>query len=181
GLYKTELEFRQNGSKTGLDNAEKKEMEEKLMFAVLGLVRDFREFNAEEIQAWVSLKWLTKEQIEVEKLSRNTFIFYCRTLSTLSYKGALVIFKRWIPNSSLRDYDLSWVTLWVRIEGLPLHINQVHIASNLLERFGPVIYFDGKVKVDGPQKIVRARHDSCSREHSYLDVTLRSNKENKMG
>ncbi|KAL2937483.1 hypothetical protein RDABS01_020932 [Bienertia sinuspersici] len=40
------------------------------------------------------------------------------------------------------------------LEELPLHINQVHVASALLERFGSVIYSDGKGKVDGPQKVV---------------------------
>ncbi|KAL2921484.1 Disease resistance-like protein DSC2 [Bienertia sinuspersici] len=92
-------------------------MEEKLSFVVLGAFRDFRNFSVEEIQAWVSLKWLTREPIEVDKASRSTFIFYYKSgedrdkllaLSTACYKGALVIFKRWIPNSSLRDHDFSW-------------------------------------------------------------------------
>ncbi|KAL2901872.1 hypothetical protein RDABS01_026954, partial [Bienertia sinuspersici] len=124
------------------------------------------EFSVEEVQTWVSLKWLTREPIEVEKASRNTFIFYCKSgedrdkllaLSTACYKGALIIFKRWIPNSSLRDHDFSWGSIWVKIEGLPLHINQMHAASSLLERFGSVIYFDGKLNTEGPQKVIRAR------------------------
>ncbi|KAL2925504.1 hypothetical protein RDABS01_029979 [Bienertia sinuspersici] len=114
----------------------------------------------------VSLKWLTRALIEVEKVSMNVFIFYCQNgedrdklvaLSTACYKGALIVFKRWIPNSSLADYNFSLATLWVGVEGLPLHINQVHVASKLLERFGSVVYFDGKVRTEGPQKAVRAR------------------------
>ncbi|KAL2906331.1 Collagen-like protein 6, partial [Bienertia sinuspersici] len=158
--------FDKLGPKLDLTTLKKKEMEEKLNFAALGLFRDFREFSAEEVQAWVSLKWLTREPIEVEKASRNTFIFYCKSgedrdkllaLSTTCYKGALIIFKRWIPNSSLRDHDFSWGSIWVKIEGLPLHINQIHAASSLLERFGSVIYFDGKLNTEGPQKVIRAR------------------------
>ncbi|KAL2925923.1 50S ribosomal protein L22 [Bienertia sinuspersici] len=132
----------------------------------LGLFRDFRNFSVGEIQAWVSWKWLTKAPIEVERLSRNVFIFYCHSgedrdklvaLSTACYKGALMVFKKWTPNSSLMDYDFSWGTLWIKIEGLPLHINQVRVAADLLERFGSVVYFDGKSKTEGPQKTVRAR------------------------
>ncbi|KAL2906276.1 hypothetical protein RDABS01_004986 [Bienertia sinuspersici] len=141
-------------------------MEEKLMFAVIGMFRDFRDFKEGEIQAWVSVNWLTKAPIEVEKVSRNAFIFFCyngedrdklAALSTACYKGALIVFKKWIPSSSLMDYDFSWGTIWIKVEGLPLHVNQVHVASNLLERFGSVIYFDGKAKTDGPQKVIRAR------------------------
>ncbi|KAL2931943.1 hypothetical protein RDABS01_037353 [Bienertia sinuspersici] len=141
-------------------------MEEKLMFAVLGLFGDFRDFREGEIQAWVSQKWLTRSPIKVEKASRNAFIFYCYNgedrdklvaLSTACYKGALMVFKKWIPSSSLMDHDFSWGTLWIKVEGLPLHVNQVQVASNILERFGSVLYFDGKTKTDGPQKFVRAR------------------------
>ncbi|KAL2903627.1 DNA ligase 1, partial [Bienertia sinuspersici] len=78
-------------------------------------------------------------------------------LSTTCYKGALIVLRRWIPNSSLVDYDFSWATMWVRVKGLPLHINQVHVAANLLERFGSVVYFDEKVKTEGTQKAIRAR------------------------
>ncbi|KAL2945380.1 Protein piccolo [Bienertia sinuspersici] len=123
-------------------------MEEKLMFAVLGLFHDFRDFKKEEIQAWVSWKWLTKAPIEVEKLA---------ALSTTYYKGGLMVFRKWIPNSSLMDYDFSWGAMWIKVEGLSVHINQVHVASNLLERFGFDIYFEGKTKTEGPQKFVRAR------------------------
>ncbi|KAL2899933.1 Deoxyhypusine hydroxylase [Bienertia sinuspersici] len=95
-------------------------MKEKITFAALGLVRDFRDLSSEEVQAWVALKWLSREPIEVEKVSRNIFIFICRSgedrdriiaLSTACYEGALFVFKRWIPNSSLRDYDFSWATV----------------------------------------------------------------------
>ncbi|KAL2941021.1 Serine hydroxymethyltransferase 2 [Bienertia sinuspersici] len=132
-------------------------MEEKLMFAVIGLFYDFRDFQEGDIQEGVSLKWLTRAPIEVEKVSRNAFIFFCHNgedrdklaaLSTACYKGALMVFKKWIPNSSLMEYDFSWGTLWVKIEGLPLHINQVQVASNLLKRFGSVVYFVGKAKMD---------------------------------
>ncbi|KAL2927159.1 (S)-tetrahydroprotoberberine N-methyltransferase [Bienertia sinuspersici] len=151
--------FDKLGPKLDWTTVKKKEMEEKLSFAALGVFRDFREFSVEDIQAWVSLKWLTREPIEVDKASRNTFIFYCKhgkdrdkllTLSTTCYKGALIIFKRWIPNSSLRDHDFSWGTMWVKMEGLSLHINQMYVASSLLERFGSVIYFDGKLNTEGP-------------------------------
>ncbi|KAL2942577.1 RNA-directed RNA polymerase L [Bienertia sinuspersici] len=91
-------------------------MEGKLRFAVLGLFRDFRDFKEGEIQAWISLKWLTRAPIEVEKVSRNAFIFFCysgedrdklATLITACYKGALIVFKKWIPNSSVMDHDFS--------------------------------------------------------------------------
>ncbi|KAL2929658.1 50S ribosomal protein L22 [Bienertia sinuspersici] len=104
------------------------------MFAVIGLFRDFRDFKEGEIQAWVSMKWLTKAPIEVEKVSRNAFIFFCyngedrdklAALSSACYKGTLIVFKKWMPSSSLMDYDFSWGTVWIKVEGLPLHVNQV--------------------------------------------------------
>ncbi|KAL2904011.1 50S ribosomal protein L22 [Bienertia sinuspersici] len=97
------------------------------MFAVIALFRDFRDFKAGEIQTWVSMKWLTRAPIDVEKVSKNAFIFFCYSgedrdklaaLSTACYKGALRVFKKWIPNSSLMDYNFSWGTLWIRVEGL---------------------------------------------------------------
>ncbi|KAL2905133.1 hypothetical protein RDABS01_003843 [Bienertia sinuspersici] len=112
------------------------------MFVVIGLFRDFRDFKEGEIQAWATLKWLTRSPIEVDKVNIDKLA----ALSTAYYKGALIVLKKWTPNTSLMDYDFSWGTLWVRIEGLPLHINQVHVASNLLERFGTVLYFDGKIR-----------------------------------
>ncbi|KAL2939782.1 Toll-like receptor 5 [Bienertia sinuspersici] len=33
----------------------------------------------------------------------------------------------------------------------------MHVASDLLELFGSVVYFDGKINSDGPQKVIRAR------------------------
>ncbi|KAL2923043.1 hypothetical protein RDABS01_014534, partial [Bienertia sinuspersici] len=53
--------------------------------------------------------------------SRNAFIFFCYSgedrdklaaLSTVFYKGALIVFKKWIPSSSLMDHDFSWGTIW---------------------------------------------------------------------
>ncbi|KAL2926140.1 putative branched-chain-amino-acid aminotransferase [Bienertia sinuspersici] len=144
------INFDKLGPKVDCTFLKRKEMEEKLMFAVIGLFRDFRDFKEGEIQAWVSMKWLTKDPIEVERDK-------LAALSTACYKGALIVFKKWMPSSSLIDYDFSWGTVWIKVEGLPLHVNQVQVASNLLERFGSVLYFDGKVKTNGPQKIFRAR------------------------
>lgn len=127
--------------------------------AILGQFKDYKNFSAAEIQSWVNSYWFTNEEIRVEKLGK-TFFFYCKdiddrdnllSMKNACFHGALLVFKCWFPSAALRSFNFSICSLWIRVEGIPLTSNRVHVAERALKKIGRVICFDEASHREGPK------------------------------
>ncbi|KAL2929978.1 Phosphoglucosamine mutase [Bienertia sinuspersici] len=103
-------------------------------YGVIALFKDFREFEANAIQKWVD-DWLKLGPIMVQKIS--------------------LIFKEWREERALRDYKFAETTIWMRVEGLPVSVDQTKLALNILERVGVCIYVDKDNDQETPQSSTR--------------------------
>lgn len=71
-----------------------------LLNAVVGKVKDVRDFQERTIQDWVYLKWITHDDISIKKVGKLFFFFRLdnrdrenlAALGSASYDGALVVF-----------------------------------------------------------------------------------------
>lgn len=99
-----------------------------LFQAVVGRVKDIRDFQEEEIREWVNQMWITNGDIRVKKVSK-LFFFICPDLrdrhnlvsrGMANYQGALIIFSKCEPRRPFNALVLPRVPIWIRIEGLPL-------------------------------------------------------------
>ncbi|KAL2895938.1 hypothetical protein RDABS01_000472 [Bienertia sinuspersici] len=132
---------------------------------IIGLFKDFREFEEASVQQWVN-SWLKLGPIIVQKISRRLFIFHCileddkRSFlhhATACFHASLVIFKDWQEDRALRDYKFAESAMWVRVEGIPALANHTSIALNILNRVGVTIFLDPNTKTDKPQRSTRVR------------------------
>ena len=136
-----------------------------LLNAVVGKVKDVRDFQERTIQDWVYLKWTTHDEISIKKVGK-LFFFFCvdnrdrenlAALGSACYDGALVIFS--LCNAKASYHSLTFLTapIWVRVEDLPLMYNKPHIARRALSKIGRVLYFDNKSTSPGFKDLLRAK------------------------
>lgn len=96
----------------------------------------------------------------------RTFFFYCTNENDRDnllakrfacFQGGLICFKCWFPSSTIRSFNFASCPLWVRVEGIPLTSNKVHVARRALEKLGRIIRFDEASLREGPKEFIRAK------------------------
>lgn len=107
---------------------------------VVGKFINDRDFDVEEVRAWV-FSWSTRDFVEVWK-EEDLFFFIMKNgedyvdlmgrYHTLNYPGALLVLKPWFPAASFRSFNFSEATLWVKIEGIPLTFHTTRVEEAML-------------------------------------------------
>ena len=133
--------------------------------SVLGKVKDLRDFTENQIAQWVGTYWTTHDEIQVRKVGK-LFYFLCSDdrdrvnlieLGTANFQGALFLFTKCMPHASLRSHTFQRAPIWIRVEGLPLIYNKLHIARRALEKIGKILYFDNDSTKEGFKDFLRAK------------------------
>ena len=136
-----------------------------LLNAVVGKVKDIRDFQENTIREWVQFKWTTHDEISVKKVGK-LFFFFCldvrdkenlTALGSACFDGALVVFTNCVASASFEHYKFLHAPIWVKVEGLPLMYNKTHVARRVLQKIGRVLYFDNKSTSPGFKDYLRAK------------------------
>lgn len=108
--------------------------------AVLGKFFDSRDFSEKSVQSWIDTHRLTNGRIRVEK-SGKLFILQCSHVydrdnlvdsGSANLQGALFVFKPWEPGAAFADLSFDSALMWVKIEGLPVTVNEVGVARKAM-------------------------------------------------
>lgn len=62
-----------------------------------------------------------------------------------------------MPHASLRSHSFQRAPIWVRVEGLPLIYNKLHVARRALEKIEKILYFDNESTKEGFKDFLRAK------------------------
>ncbi|KAL2933416.1 hypothetical protein RDABS01_016535, partial [Bienertia sinuspersici] len=78
-------------------------------------------------------------------------------IGTANFKGAMLVFKRWFRGASIKDIKFDHSPIWIRVEGIPLHLNQIQVAIIVLDKLGATSSIDQSTLSSTTPSVIRVR------------------------
>lgn len=101
--------------------------------------------------------WFTEEQIKIEQLGRNVFLFSFKNehdrnivwrRQPWTVNGAHLLHREWNPDLNLAEIDFSLSFFWVQIHGLPMRFMTKENAMKIGGLFAKVLQCESATRTN---------------------------------